>query len=349
MSENILESIEKLIEAGIGDAGRLNSIRDSLIKGKNLYKSDQKYLDAVLTISDIPRSTEVKEEKSDLKSAISNSPKPKTKISPHTVKMIKPTFSENQVIVYAKQTAEKNSKGGFLGRGKVEEKAIGWQLILYPYYDVEINATIYVTEKRGWFKKEKVTKTIPSRTSIDGLTGAIVDVNEDGISYDYAFLNDLDNDEIRFLYYVSSVRNFTIKDLRGLGYSDTKSRRLADGLWSNGILNKKSGRPAVYSAKYPYPSNPANFISLMEKYQVTEVTTEAKKIEPRISEYNVYSYASKYWNRCSTSTSNLVFYPFYGIIYERENHIRTEVIDGITGIRQPKIERLVTIESEKKI
>jgi len=51
----------------------------------------------------------------------------------------------------------------------------------------------------------------------------------------------------------------------------------------------------------------------------------------------------------SSSTSNLVFYPFYGIIYERENHIRTEVIDGITGIRQPKIERLVTIESEKKI
>ena len=350
MSQDLIKSLDKLIEAGFGDTGRLQHIRKSLLNGIELYKSDKKFLEAVLTITDIPdKKEESKEEKSDIKSAITASPGPKTKVAKSTVKMVKPTVSVTDVEKYAKITAEKNSKGGFLGRGKVNEKAIGWQFFLYPYYDVKINVTINAVEKRGWFKKEKITKTIDSRTSVDGITGAIVDVRNDGISYVYAFLKDLDIDQLNLLYYVSSLSSFTITDLRGLDHSDSKSRRLADGLWSNGILSKKSGRPAIYSSKYPYPKNPANFISLMEKYQIADVTTEAKKIDPRISQHNVDSYATRYWTRCSTNGSTLVFYPYYGILYQRDDHTRTEVIDGMTGIRQPRIENLVTVEPVNKI
>ena len=40
----LLPMVEKLIEAGTGDPGRLQSIHDSLLKGKPLFHSDENYL-----------------------------------------------------------------------------------------------------------------------------------------------------------------------------------------------------------------------------------------------------------------------------------------------------------------
>lgn len=100
----------------------------------------------------------------------------------NNAKTMRSLISVDDIIIYARKTAEKLSKGGFLGHGKIFEEAYAWEKILYPYYDLETEETINVVEKHGWFKKEKVTKILKSRISIDGTIGAIVDVTDKGIS-----------------------------------------------------------------------------------------------------------------------------------------------------------------------
>lgn len=263
--------------------------------------------------------------------------------------IIKPRVSAADVITYSKVESEKNSKGGFLGKGKIVETPIAWELFYYPFYDVEIEATIQVTEKRGWFKKETVPQSLRSRTGVDARHGEIIDVHNGGISYDYAFLAGLSDEEVFFLYYVSSVNEFTIATLRGLGWSDSKARRIADGLSANGILTKYSGRPAKYKTKYPYPKNPANFISILEHYKPEKTTINVRVLEPTLNSNSLNLYVSRYWSRCSIISSECVFYPFYGLVYQRENHTRTEIIDGVTGTPQKYLERRVSVQPVNKI
>lgn len=295
----------------------------------------------------------LRRQKESLLDASSNNPlNYQEKISPPsnqtvTVKSVPSKITEEELIMYAKDISEKNSKGGFLGKGKIEEKTVGWEKFFYPYYDVEIEVTVKDTEKRGWFKKEQVTKTIRGRIGLDGQTGAIADVNPQGISYKYAFLKDLDADEVRLLYWVGSG-TFTTANLRGLGQSDAKSRRIADGLASKGILRRQSTRPIQYTTKYLYPYNPDTFVSLMEQYHATESAVNDRIISPRFSENVIPSYLDKYWNKCNHISSNIVYYPYYGVIYSREDHTRFEIIDAVTGLRQEYLEKFVSVAPTKK-
>lgn len=48
MNEDIIKSIDRLLSESIGDHGRLEHIKNSLIQGKSLYNSDKKYLNSLL-------------------------------------------------------------------------------------------------------------------------------------------------------------------------------------------------------------------------------------------------------------------------------------------------------------
>ena len=312
-------------------------------------ESELKILKKKFDVEEEEENVSTKEPVSSAKVVYSSPIESKTSVqSKPTVKMVQTKISNEELKQYAIKTAEKHSKGGFLGKGKVIEKPIGWEKFLFPYFDVEIEITIRDVEKRGWFKKEEVTKTIRGRTGLDGLTGAVIDVSPGGISYKYAFLKDLDAEEVRLLYWIGSG-TFTTADLRGLGQSDAKSRRIADGLASKGILRRQATRPIQYTTKYPYPYNPENFVSLMEQYNVVESTSDDRIISPRFSENVIPSYLDKYWNKCNFLSSKVVHYPYYGIVYERENHTRSEIIDAVTGLRQEYLEKNVTVEVTKKI
>ncbi len=52
LNEELHDSISKLIEEEKGDTGRLNHILESLEKGKQLYSSDQKYLQSLIPSSE---------------------------------------------------------------------------------------------------------------------------------------------------------------------------------------------------------------------------------------------------------------------------------------------------------
>ena len=54
------------------------------------------------------------------------------------INLIQTKISPKDIEQYAKQMADKNSKGGFTGRRKIIEYLIGWQKFLYPYFDIEV-------------------------------------------------------------------------------------------------------------------------------------------------------------------------------------------------------------------
>jgi len=61
MEKSLSDKIKYLIENNIGDVGRLESIQNSINKGKPLYHSDQKYLDSIIT-KHFPKEAESKPE-----------------------------------------------------------------------------------------------------------------------------------------------------------------------------------------------------------------------------------------------------------------------------------------------
>ncbi|MGI0082389.1 MAG: hypothetical protein ACREAG_03680 [Nitrosopumilaceae archaeon] len=230
-----------------------------------------------------------------------------------------------------------------MGKGKIEEKVIGVTKFLYPYYDVDMEAKIRVIEKTGWFSKEEIVKNVNSRTSVDGNTGAIVDVTSNGISYVYSYLTNLTAEEIYLLYYVSGVKAFEKRNLSAIGWSDGKINKTVNSLTGKGLLVQTSTRPAIYKPVNQYPYNPSVFTSLIEKFKVTDTISNDKKMENNFPAGSIATFFNAYWSGCDIKSIDLVYYPYYAIIYERKDETkRTEIIDGITGQRQEYLERIMT-------
>ena len=88
MDEDILKSIERLIDSNIGDKGRLEHIKESISQGKIRYNSDKKYLDSLLSRNTDSLSDEKVESISedeipiDLEKLRKSQPKPKYKTKP---------------------------------------------------------------------------------------------------------------------------------------------------------------------------------------------------------------------------------------------------------------------------
>ena len=49
MSDDILETIQHLMDSGVGDFQRLDHILSSLKPGKKIYSSDQRYLENLIS------------------------------------------------------------------------------------------------------------------------------------------------------------------------------------------------------------------------------------------------------------------------------------------------------------
>ena len=87
----------------------------------------------------------------------------------------------------------------------------------------------------------------------------------------------------------------------------------------------------------------------MEEHGITQETTSERRIKPSITAASLPLHLGKCWARCHVPASVLVYYPFYGITYDRKDYYRIEVIDGVTGKRQDYLERIVTVRPQNKI
>jgi len=264
-------------------------------------------------------------------------------ISTSTVKMVDYKVPQELVEQYANESIQKKAKGGFLGRGKVDEKLSSISKILYPYHDVDFESQVKSIEKRGLFKKDKVTKTIRSRTGVDAVTGALIHATDKGLSYDYAFLSKLTTDEIDILYYVSNTKKFEKRSLSALGISDGKISKLVNSLVGKGLLVQVDNRPVTFKSVYTYPKDPKMFVSLMEKFEIVDTQPNLRKIEPTISPSSIATAFSNYWNAVDVKSIDLVYFPYYVIEFHRDDETRRiEVLDGVSGQRQEYLETVIS-------
>jgi len=265
-----------------------------------------------------------------------------TQPSFENIKIIASTFSHDAAKEHAQNSAEKRSKKGMFGRGKLTEKVSKIAKVYYPYYDVEFDAKIHVIEKTGWMKKEKVERTVSSRTGIDGKTGALIDVTNDGISYEYSYLTNLSVDEASLLFSVSKLKEFVGKSLASVGWSHNKIEQLVSSLVGKRLLIQKNSRPATYAATKTYPYDPSVFISLLERHKPIHHEPDEQKLNFLIPSGNIPTLFEKLWLSCNIKSIDQVYYPYYAILFSRDDSTkRVEVLDGINGSRQPYIEKLI--------
>jgi len=257
-------------------------------------------------------------------------------------------LQSEQVIAYAKQSSQKRTKGKMFSKSELVETPIAWEKFLYPYYDVAMEITMKEVEKLNG-SYETATKAIKCRACVDGITSAIVDGTKEGISYSFDFLKDLSADETALLYYVHNMGNFTVKDLLALGTSVEKSIKLVEKLVSKGFLKRERGSTRFRITKDTHMPDPAKLNCIMEDHIATAAPTSDRVIKPIISSAALPLQLSKYWVRCHIPSSSLVYYPYYGITYDRKDYYRIEIIDGISGNRQERLEQLITVRPKNKI
>lgn len=256
------------------------------------------------------------------------------------INMISPKISLNQIKENVIEQIKKRAKGGFLGAGKIFEELKSIQLILYPYYDLNIKATVQQEEKTGFRKSETVEKIIPCKVSVDAISGGIVDVTSTGISYRYA-LPEITEEEARFLR--TCRGGFNMKYVLGMGLGEAKMKRLVNGLVSRGILNANASRPVFYSLKKEYPEDPSALNSLREVYQITSFNQgNGKVLEPKIEPALISKMIEGYLN-AKVEDVNVVYYPYYEIWYGRQDgSTRVEIVDGISGTGNEKIASMIS-------
>ncbi len=259
-----------------------------------------------------------------------------------TKHMVTPIVSLEHVTQYANEIIDNRAKGGFMGKGKIFEKVVGVKKFLYPYYDVELSAKVRKQEKTGWRSTEESIHTITSRAGVDAITGALVDLDSDGVDYQMSYLSELDEEEIQLLRYVADSGEFEKRMLSALGWSAGKIGKIVNSLLGKGVLVQTNPRPATYNRVWQYPSDPSAFQSIMEKHQVIPFDSKEKTITPEISPASIETAFSRYWDDCKINSIDVVYYPYYVIAFGKEDHTkRIEVLDGMKGYKQEYVAAII--------
>ena len=191
---------------------------------------------------------------------------------------------------------------------------------------------------------EEIVKTVSSRTGVDATTGAIIDIDNNGIYYGFSYLSSLTEEEISLLYYVSKVKAFEKRNLSSIGWTTTKINKVVNSLTGKNLLVMVNARPATYSSRYNYPYDPSIFASLIESFPLTEKITDELKIRNSLPAGTISTMFQSFWSSCKISEIDLVYYPYYMVVFERKDGTkRTEIIDGLTGNRQEYLEGKIPI------
>jgi len=252
-------------------------------------------------------------------------------------------FTMQEARRHAEDSAEKRSRGGMFGRGRIEESVRDVRRFLYPYYEVDMDAKVRQVEKTGWFSKENVVSTVSGRIGVDGNTGSVVHAAHDGISYEYSYLGGLSGDEITVLHHAVKEGEFEKRNLSPEGWTAQRTNRAVNGLAGKGLLVQKGQRPATYEMKVEYPHDPSVFKSPTERFQVTESPTEDRKIECSLLPTGISEVLDGLWPGASVKDFDMVYYPYYMAVYERpDGSTRHEILDGTSGARQEYLEGVVS-------
>jgi hypothetical protein len=256
---------------------------------------------------------------------------------------VKPSIGFEDARSIVSDILDKRSKGGFLGRGKILERLEDISLVYNPYYEVELQAGLWETEKTGLISKRTVEKTISATVMVDAVQGDLVTLDENGVSYAYSYLRNLDEDEIRVL---RSYRSYSIADLMALGYSEGRAKKITNSLMGKGLVKayKPKQGPMVYSVQVPFPLDPRLLSSVSGAgMSLGEITTEGVRRFPLIEASSVVRALESYWMHASVKKIRVVYYPYYVYTLTAEDGSRrTEFLDGRTGKLNEALSKLRT-------
>jgi len=262
----------------------------------------------------------------------------------YSAKTVEAEITLEEVTQYANEAAAKRSRGGMFGVGKIEESVKAVTKFLYPYYDVDVNAKVKRVEKTGWFSEEEIVSTTSGRIGVDGNTGSVIHVVENGISYEYHYLSvRLDKDEIRTMHHAAKEKVFEKRNFSPEGWTGQRTNRAVNGLTEKGLLIQTGQRPATYMLPVEYPHDPLIFKSLIESFPVTEYMPDDKKLEVSILPEMISAGFDGLWPGINVKAIDLVYYPYYMVVYERpDGSTRHEIHDGVFGTRHEDLADIVS-------
>ena len=229
---------------------------------------------------------------------------------------------------------EQRAKGGFLGAGRIVEQLDSINLKYFPYYEAEIQASVSEVEKTGLLSKRTIQKFVTVRISIDASHGDIVTVDENGLSYPYPFLKNLNEDEIKVFKSMQEVAWYSMHSVVGAGFSEGKARKILNRLVSVGAVVSQRGSRGVleYKPKVLFPKDPRVIKSISDSSQIQEIPkTPSEFIAPKIEASDVIKRVEFYWNAKVNSIS-VLYYPYYLCTLKTEDGSqRIDMINAVKG------------------
>jgi hypothetical protein len=237
-----------------------------------------------------------------------------------------------------RRTAAKRRRGT-LGIGRVAEDLADCRLILYPFYEAELEVHIADTQRVGMFRKQAVTRLSLTHVSIDAVTGAVVTVDAaHGIGYEHAWLADLGHDERQLLKAVRG-HSFTLSSVAVAGLSETRVRKAIASLRASGLLEAGHAKPVMYRATRSFPPDPRALASLSEALELNEQATDGERLRCETKEPGaVIAAVEDYWPGVRVVGMAALLYPFVVARYAHDDgSVRFEAYDALTGQRSEHV------------
>ena len=231
---------------------------------------------------------------------------------------------------------EKRARAGFLAREIVEEiKEL--TLVYLPYYDVELEVKILEEQKTGIFSKKLVEKIVTKKISVSALTGALVNLNENSMTF-YDYIPKLNEDEIKVLRLVGSSK-FDVSKVLALGFSEGKAKKILNTLVGKSILERIGGRPITYKAKVQFPSNPLELRSISEFYPIRKFEIKQENIILPLKELSaIIKILELLWSEAKVKNVITVYHPYWACLYEsKDGSKRVGLINALNSNYTPTV------------
>ena len=239
--------------------------------------------------------------------------------------------------------AKKRSSGGWFSRNVNEESVHHIREVSYPYYEVLVKTRVEQKEKTGMFSKETVTRTIQHAVAIDGVTGELVDFRSATSDvYAYAYIRRLVPDEIDVLLFCSVAGKLKRQNAAVAGLPANKVKTILTRLEAIGLIRRVNDRPVTYKMAVPFPRRPDDITGPKERCAnyITDKDPGFDKVETGINPHEIEGILGKCWAGCTVDSTALIWYPYYQVTYKRNDGSKSvSVIDGMTGERQPHLEK----------
>lgn len=228
---------------------------------------------------------------------------------------------------------EKRGRGGFLGKGKIIETLRSVVLQYFPYYEVDVQATVNEIEKTGLMSTRTVQKIVAVRVGFDASSGDVIVVDGNGVATIYPFLKNLSEEEVKVFRLMRGKQRYNMHGIVGLGFSEGKAKKILSGLVAKGALESHRGERGtiIYQTRTTFPSDPRLLKSISDVLDTQEIPKTAEFTAPRIDASDVIKRIELYWNG-KVNNIAVLYYPFYvcNLITE-DGSQRIDIIDAISG------------------